>query len=487
MKLLKDILYKVAITEVYGSTDMFINDVTFSTDAVAESDVFVAIKGLKFDGHSFIESAIKQGCAAVICESLPVNIVKGITYVKVKSSREALAYMSANFFNNPSERIKLIGVTGTNGKTTTVSLLHNLFAESGKKCGLISTVGILIGNKKIEATHTTPDAYQLNKLLNDMVVDGCEYCFMEVSSHAVVQHRVTGIHFTGGVFTNITHDHLDFHITFAEYLKAKKGFFDMLPETAFAIVNNDDKNGLVMLQNCRARKITYSIRTDSNFKCRIIENSFGGLMLQIKHHEILFRLIGSFNAYNITSVFAVAMELGLDEMTTLIILSKLSAPEGRLQYTISANKVTGIVDYAHTPDALENVLSTIKDIRNGNEKIITVVGCGGDRDAAKRPLMARIACDFSDKVILTSDNPRSEDPNDILKQMQEGVPVKHAKKTLSIADRGEAIKAACSMATKGDIILIAGKGHEKYQEIKGVKNPFDDMQVLVESLNLFEN
>lgn len=487
MKLLKDILYKVSITEVNGSTDVFISDISFNSKTASEGCVYIAIKGHTWDGHIYIEDALKQGAAAIVCEVMPPQLTAGITYVVVRDSREALANMSVNHFNNPASKIKLVGITGTNGKTTSVTLLYNLFTEMGKKCGLISTVKIIIGGNTHDSTHTTPDAYQLNYLLNEMVIAGCEYCFMEVSSHAVTQHRITGLSFTGGAFTNITHDHLDYHQTFANYLSAKKGFFDMLSEDAFAVINNDDKNGRIMLQNCKAKKYTYSVKSDSNFKCRIIENSFSGLMLQIGNQEILFRLIGSFNAYNIMCVYAIASLLGADEIKTLVILSKLNAPEGRFQYFISANKVTGIVDYAHTPDALENVLTTINNIRQGNERIITVVGCGGDRDTAKRPVMARIACDMSDKVIITSDNPRTESPEAIIKEMNAGVSAKNLKKTISISDRGEAIKAACSMAAKGDIILVAGKGHERYQEVNGIKYPFDDMQVLIDSLNLFEN
>lgn len=482
MALLKDILYKAPIEEVMGYTNIAVNAVCFDSRAVKPGCLFIAVKGTQVDGHKFIEQSIAKGAKAIVCETMPDAMESGITYIKVKNASLALACIAANFYGNPSEQLKLVGVTGTNGKTTTVTLLFNLFKNAGYKVGLLSTVKNQINDNTIAATHTTPDALELNRLLRLMVDAGCTHAFMEVSSHAIVQHRTTALHFTGGVFTNITHDHLDYHKTFDEYIKAKKSFFDQLQESAFALVNKDDKNGMVMLQNTKATKQTFGLLRDCDFKCRVIENNFHGLLLNIDNNEVVCKLIGTFNAYNLTCAYAVAVLLGEDNIKTLQILSNLNPPEGRFEYLVNAEKITGIVDYAHTPDALENVLNTIKDIRTGNEKVITVVGCGGDRDSAKRPVMSRIACELSDKVILTSDNPRSEEPDAIIKQMQAGVPASQFKKVLAITDRREAIKTACSLASKGDIILIAGKGHEKYQDIKGVKHPFDDLEILTEIL-----
>ncbi len=482
MKLVKDILYKVPIEEVIGYTNISINEVCFDSRAVKPGNLFVAINGAQSDGHLYIEQSIAKGAKAIVCQTMPDSIESGITYIKVNDSSFALSIIATNFYGNPSEQLKLIGVTGTNGKTTTVTLLFNLFKDLGYKTGLLSTVKNQINDNIIPATHTTPDALALNKLLRLMVDAGCVYVFMEVSSHAVVQHRIAGLTFAGGVFTNLTHDHLDYHKTFDAYLKAKKGFFDMLPASAFALVNKDDRNGMVMLQNTKATKKTFGLQHDSDFKCKVLENNFGGLLLNLDSQEVLCKLIGTFNAYNLTTAYAVAILLGEDKLKTLQFLSNLNPPEGRFEYLISAENITGIVDYAHTPDALKNVLNTIKDIRTGNEKVIVVIGCGGDRDAAKRPIMAAIASELSDKAILTSDNPRSEDPEEIIKQMQAGVTVSKSKKVLAIADRKQAIKTACSLAVKGDIIIIAGKGHEKYQDIKGVKYPFDDMEILSELL-----
>ncbi|MEO8150550.1 MAG: UDP-N-acetylmuramoyl-L-alanyl-D-glutamate--2,6-diaminopimelate ligase [Bacteroidia bacterium] len=483
MPILKDILYKAPIEEVIGYTSIAVNEVFFDSRLVKPGCLFIAIKGTQVDGHKYIEQCIAKGAKVIVCEIMPDAIESGITYIRVKDSSLALGYIAANFYNNPSEKLKLVGVTGTNGKTTTVTLLFNLFRNLGYNAGLLSTVKNQINDEVIPSTHTTPDALSLNKLLSEMVAKGCSYVFMEVSSHAVVQHRITGLTFAAGVFTNITHDHLDYHKTFDEYIKAKKGFFDMLTHNAFALVNKDDKNGMVMLQNTNAKKYSYGLLRNCDFKCRVIENNFQGLLLNIDNHEVLCKLIGTFNAYNLTCAYATAVLFEIDKIKTLQFLSNLNPPEGRFEYIISEKKITGIVDYAHTPDALQNVLQTIKDIRTGNEKVITVVGCGGDRDAAKRPIMSRIACELSDKVILTSDNPRSEDADTIIRQMKEGVPVAQGKKVLSITDRREAIKTASSLAGKGDIILVAGKGHEKYQEIKGVKYPFDDMEILTETLN----
>lgn len=484
---LKDVLYKAGIVDIIGKTNVFISSVCFNSVHTIKDSLFVAVKGMQSDGNEYINSAIEKGAIAILCETFPDEKKENVTYIRVKDSAVALALTCSNFYNNPSDKLILIGVTGTNGKTTTTSLLFNLFRKSGFKVGLISTVKNQINDLIIPSTHTTPDPLNLNKLLSEMLTEGCTHCFMEVSSHSIVQHRITGLMFSGGLFTNITHDHLDYHKTFDEYLNAKKGFFDMLPEEAFALVNADDKNGKIMVQNTKAKVKTFSLKSMTDFKCRVIENNFSGLVLNIDGSEVACKLIGSFNAYNLLGVYATAIILGLDKMHVLSVISNLDAVEGRFEYIVSLNKITGIVDYAHTPDALKNVLNTIKEIRTGNEKVISIVGCGGDRDATKRPVMSHIACELSDKIILTSDNPRSEDPMNIIKQMQEGVPPQHYKKVLSIVDRREAIKTACSLAQTGDIILLAGKGHEKYQEIKGVKYPFDDKQVLQESFDAIIN
>jgi UDP-N-acetylmuramoyl-L-alanyl-D-glutamate--2,6-diaminopimelate ligase len=486
MKLLKDILYKAGIIEVIGSTNVAIMSISFDSRKIEKDSLFVAVKGTLSDGHKYIDDTITKGAIAILCETIPETVNEKVTYIKVKDTTASLGIIAGNFYDNPSETIKLIGITGTNGKTTTVTLLFNLFKKLGYKVGLLSTVKNQINNEVIPATHTTPDAIQLNALLRQMVDKGCTHCFMEVSSHAVVQNRIAGIHFTGAVFSNITHDHLDYHKTFDEYIKAKKRFFDLLGIDAFALTNKDDANGEVMLQNTKATKKTYSLRSMADFKCKVVENQFSGLLLNIDNNEVWTKLIGSFNAYNLLAVYATAILLKEDKTNVLTTLSTLSSVEGRFQSIRTDNGIIGIVDYAHTPDALVNVLKTIADIRTGNEQVITVVGCGGDRDSAKRPIMAKIACDLSNKVILTSDNPRSEDPNAILKEMQTGVDAVNNKKTISITDRNEAIKTACSYAKPGDIVLVAGKGHEKYQEIKGVKHPFDDMLVLQENLKLFE-
>ena len=482
MKLLSDILYKVRLEEVHGSTHMAISSVTFDSRKVKKGCLFVATRGSLVDGHEYIQKAIENGAIGIVCEDMPEQRNEGITYVKVTDSTYSLGIIACNFFDNPSDKLKLIGVTGTNGKTTTVTLLFNLFKSLGYSVGLLSTVQNKINNTIIPSTHTTPDALALNELLDTMVEQSCEFVFMEVSSHAVVQNRIAGVTFAGGVFTNITHDHLDYHKTFDEYIRAKKRFFDLLPNNAFALVNKDDKNGVVMLQNTKAKTNTYALRNVADFKCRIIENHLNGLFLNIDNQEIWVKLIGTFNAYNMLAVYATAILLKQDKTNILTALSNLNSVEGRFQYIKSPNGVIGIVDYAHTPDALKNVLETIKDIRSGNEQVITLVGCGGDRDSAKRPVMAAIACEYSNKIILTSDNPRSEDPEEILNQMQKGINPFDSKKTLRITDRREAIKTACSLSKPGDIILIAGKGHEKYQEIKGVKHDFDDLEILKETI-----
>jgi UDP-N-acetylmuramoyl-L-alanyl-D-glutamate--2,6-diaminopimelate ligase len=487
MKKLKDILYKVALVEVAGSTDETISSVQFDSRKVKEGTLFIAIKGLQTDGHKFIDQTIKSGATAIICEEMPEKRLDYITYVRVKDSSAALAIIAANFYDHPSSKLKLVGITGTNGKTTTATLLFKLFKGLGYKVGLLSTVRNYINDQEFSAAYTTPDSLELNRMLSEIVAAGCTHCFMEVSSHAIVQNRIAEIIFTGGVFTNITHDHLDFHKTFDAYIKAKKKFFDELPSTAFALVNRDDSHGMVMLQNTKAVKKSFALKNAADFKCKVIENTLQGLVLNIDGRELWTKLIGAFNAYNLLGIYATAVLLGEEKEEILKVLSALDPVEGRFQYAKAPNGTIGIVDYAHTPDALENVLSTLQEVRTPNEKIITVVGCGGDRDRAKRPVMASIACGKSDKVILTSDNPRSEEPGEIIHEMEKGVDVLSKKKTISIVDRREAIKAACQMAQKGDIILLAGKGHEKYQEIKGVKHPFDDMEILNETLNLFQS
>jgi UDP-N-acetylmuramoyl-L-alanyl-D-glutamate--2,6-diaminopimelate ligase len=482
MKVLREILYKAGIEEVSGDLSLHIEAVCFDSRKVEEGTLFVATRGLSTDGHNFLDMAIAKGAVAVVVEELPATLNSAVTYVKVRDTSLALAYIAANFYDQPSSKLRLIGVTGTNGKTTTVTLLYRLFRQLGFNSGLLSTVRNLINDEEIPSTHTTPDPVQLNYLLSRMVTAGCEYCFMEVSSHAVVQHRVAGLEFAGGVFTNITRDHLDYHKTFDNYLRAKKGFFDMLGENAFALVNTDDRNGRVMVQNTKAQVKSYALKNVADFKGRMLENTFAGLLLNVDGHDVLCRLVGSFNAYNVLAVYATALLEGQETLNVLTAISLLTPPEGRFEYIRGGDNITGIVDYAHTPDALQNVLLTVKDIREGYERVITVVGCGGDRDAGKRPQMAAIACELSDQVILTSDNPRSEDPEVILAQMKEGVPVTSARKVLTITDRREAIRTACSLAKAGDIILVAGKGHEKYQEIKGVKYPFDDRIILEEAL-----
>ncbi len=486
MKPLSEILYKAGLQEVVGSTSVEVAGVTFSSREVAAGSLFVAIRGTQVDAHQYIPQAVEAGAVAIVCEELPAEIKPGVTYVRVSDSQQALGQIASNFFDNPSSKLQLVGVTGTNGKTTTATLLFELFRKLGYSCGLISTVENRINGEVIPSTHTTPDPVKLNGLLNLMVRENCTHCFMEVSSHAVAQRRVAGLSFRGGIFTNITHDHLDYHKTFDEYIRAKKGFFDMLGEGAFAVYNSDDRNGKIMVQNCKAEIVSFGLKTMADFRCKIVENTFSGLLLNIESNEVHCRLIGSFNAYNITGVYAAAVMMGEDKLNVLTAISSLGAVEGRFEYLISGNKVTGIVDYAHTPDALLNVLNTIKDLRTGNEQVITVIGCGGDRDKAKRPVMAKIACDMSDKVVLTSDNPRSEDPEKIIEEMKAGVQPQHYRKALSVTDRREAIKVACSLANPGDIILVAGKGHEKYQEVKGIKQPFDDKQVLEESFKIFE-
>ena len=482
MKRLKDILYRVSIEAVHGATDVAIAKIEFDSRKIELNTAFVAIKGTLSDGHDYIEKAIALGANVIVCEQFPETIVQGITYVQVNDSNEALAYLSANFYDNPSEKIKLVGVTGTNGKTTIASLLYQLFKKAGYKVGLLSTVKIMVDTEEFKATHTTPDSLTLNYYLDQMVQEGCEFCFMEVSSHGIHQKRTTALEFAGGIFTNLSHDHLDYHNTFAEYRDVKKAFFDYLPKSAFAISNSDDKNGVVMLQNTKAKKITYALKSYADYKAQILENQLSGLLLKINDNEVWVKLIGSFNAYNLLAIYAVAVELGIEQFEALRLLSELESVSGRFQFIVSDTKITAIVDYAHTPDALENVLQTIENIRTKNEQLITVVGCGGDRDKTKRPVMANIASTLSDKAIFTSDNPRTENPEIIIQEMEQGVEPQNFKKTISILDRKQAIKTACQLANPNDIILIAGKGHETYQEINGVKYDFDDLQIVTELL-----
>ncbi|MCW3075316.1 MAG: UDP-N-acetylmuramoylalanyl-D-glutamate--2,6-diaminopimelate ligase [Flaviaesturariibacter sp.] len=487
MKKLSDILYGVKLAAVNGSTDIEVAGVQIDSRKVGKGTLFVAVKGSASDGHAYISKAIEQGATAVVCETLPAEMPEGVTFMKVTNSAEAAGQAAHTFYDSPSEKLKLVGVTGTNGKTTIATLLFQLFTGLGYKCGLVSTVENKIGNTVIPSTHTTPDAVSLNILLQQMVAQGCAYAFMEVSSHAVHQHRIAGLQFTGALFSNITHDHLDYHKTFDEYIKAKKGFFDGLPASAFAITNADDKRGAVMLQNTAAKKLTYSLKTLADFKGKILDNGLTGLMMTVNEQEVHFRMIGEFNAYNLLAVYGAAVSLGEEKQQVLQVLSNLTGAEGRFDYIVSAkDKVLGIVDYAHTPDALVNVLATIKKLKRGFETVITVVGCGGDRDRTKRPVMGEVACEHSDKVIFTSDNPRSEDPAQILADMEEGLPASAKRKFISMPDRAQAIKTAVSMAGQDDIILIAGKGHEKYQDIKGVKHHFDDKEILKEMFELLD-
>jgi UDP-N-acetylmuramoyl-L-alanyl-D-glutamate--2,6-diaminopimelate ligase len=481
MKVLKDILYKVSLTSTIGDMERRVSGIVFDSRKVEERSAFVAVPGTQVDGHEFIATALEKGATVIVCERLPEVIQEGITYVQVVNSAKALGIMASNFFDNPSEKIKVVAVTGTNGKTTTVTLLHQLFVAMGYSTGLLSTVENKINSEVIPATHTTPDAVSVQALLRKMVDSGCTHCFMEASSHAIVQERIAGLKLAGAVFTNITHDHLDYHGTFDEYIKAKKKLFDELPKDAFALVNGDDKRGLVMLQNCKATHQTFALKTSADFKAKILSNTLEGLELDIHGKQIWFRMIGAFNAYNLLGVLGVAVLLGEDEDEVLRALSGIRGAKGRFD-RISIGGIIAIVDYAHTPDALENVLKTINGVRTGNEQLITVVGCGGNRDKTKRPVMAKIAVSESTKAIFTSDNPRFEDPMDILREMQAGVGPSDLRKTLTIEDRREAIKTAVMLSKKGDIILIAGKGHEDYQEIKGVKHHFDDAEVVTEIL-----
>ncbi len=480
---LQDLLYGVAIKSLTGQPQLEVAALAFDSRMVNVGTMFFAIVGEAVDGHLFIDNAIVSGASVVVCETLPTNLNAAVTYVEVANASESLGVVACNFYGNPSAELRLVGITGTNGKTTIATLLYQLFRGLNYGCGLISTVQNQINEEIVPATHTTPNPIALNQLLRDMVNAGCEYCFMEVSSHAVSQHRIAGLTFTGAVFSNITHDHLDFHKTFDNYLKAKKQFFDALPKSAFALTNTDDKNGMVMLQNTKAYKKTYALKQMADFKAKIIENKFSGLHLEIDQTDVYFKMVGTFNAYNLLAAYATAILLEQDRLKVLTTLSALSGAEGRFDYIVSKSGMVGIVDYAHTPDAVQNVLSTVANLRKGTEKVITVIGCGGDRDKTKRPIMAQVACDWSDKVILTSDNPRTEDPKSIIEEMEVGVSPTNQRKVMSITDRKEAIKTACHIAQPGDIIVIAGKGHEKYQEINGVRHHFDDKEVINEQLN----
>jgi UDP-N-acetylmuramoyl-L-alanyl-D-glutamate--2,6-diaminopimelate ligase len=484
---LKDILYKVSITSTSGDMNVDVKGICFDSRKAKPGFLFIAIKGTLSDGHAFIGAAVAGGAGAVVAEKLPDELKDNVTYVSVKDTSLALGMIAASFYGNPSARLKLTGVTGTNGKTTVATILYKLFILLGHKSGLLSTVENRIMDTVLTTTHTTPDPIVINELLIKMLEQGCTHCFMEVSSHAVDQRRIAGLTFAGGIFTNITHDHLDYHHTFESYIRAKKGFFDALPSDAFALINIDDKRGMVMVQNTKAKKATYSLKKIADFKGKIMSNTIEGLELEIGNRNVWFKLIGDFNAYNLLAVYGTACLLNEDPEEVLMRLSSLTGASGRFELVMPGAKVTAIVDYAHSPDALKNVLETITHFRTGVEQVISIVGCGGNRDRAKRPLMAAIACKYSDKVILTSDNPRDEDPMEIIREMQKGVGPSEVKKTLVMVDREEAIKTACMMAKEKDIILVAGKGHENYQEVKGVRHPFDDKEVVTRMLKMFSN
>jgi UDP-N-acetylmuramoyl-L-alanyl-D-glutamate--2,6-diaminopimelate ligase len=483
---LQELLYKVSFVKIIGTTNVEIADIAFDSRKVKTNSLFVALKGTQSDGHDYILQTIEAGAKVIVLEHMPANLDDKITYINVEDSNIALGIIAANFYDNPSEKIKLVGLTGTNGKTTIVSLLTQLFSIMNVKVGMLSTIQNKIIDEIIPSTHTTPDALQINFLLNEMIAQGCEYCFMEVSSHAIAQGRISGINFTGGVFTNLTQDHLDYHNSFAEYRDVKKSFFDGLPKSAFALTNKDDKNGMKMLEGTKAQKCTYSLKSVSDYKCRVLENQFEGMLLSINKVDIWVKLIGDFNAYNLLSVYALANQFAFEDHEVLTALSMLTSPEGRFQYLQSEEEITAIVDYAHTDDALKNVLTTVNNIRANAEQLITVVGCGGDRDKTKRPLMAAVACNLSNQVILTSDNPRSENPDSIIEDMMQELDPVQKKKVLVIIDRKQAIKTACRLANANDIVLVAGKGHEKYQEINGEKFPFDDLEELKQSLNIIK-
>ena len=481
---LQDLLYRVKTLKLIGLTSIKITNIHFDSRKVKKNGMFIAIKGIRTDGHNYIEKAIRKGAKVILVENIPVEINDNITYVKVVNSNKALSVIASNFYHNPSKRIKLIGVTGTNGKTTIVSLLHQIFGLLNNKAGMLSTIENKIVENVIESTHTTPDILQINLLLNQMIDKGCKYCFMEVSSHAIHQGRVNGLHFSGGIFTNITRDHLDYHHTFSNYLNVKKSFLDSLSKQAFALVNKDDKYALKMLEGTKARKITYSLKSLSDYKCKVLENQFQGMLLQINKIDVWVKLVGKFNAYNMLAVYAVVKQFDFSEEDVLKALSLLNSVNGRFEFVRNKEAVTGIVDYAHTDDALKNVIEVINEIKKDNEDLITIIGCGGDRDKSKRSLMAKIACDLSSQVIITADNPRSEHPDDIIKDMISKLNFIQKKKVLIITDRKQAIMTAGKLANKNDVILVAGKGHEKFQEIKGEKIPFNDMEELKKSINI---
>jgi UDP-N-acetylmuramoyl-L-alanyl-D-glutamate--2,6-diaminopimelate ligase len=478
---LKEILVNCNLLEIEGDKDLDIQGITFDSRKVEPGTLFFAIEGTQVDGHDYIDKAIGKGATAIVCEKMPRQKTEGVTYIKVDNSAYVLGVSASNFFGNPSEKLQLVGVTGTNGKTTIATLLYRLFTDAGYTCGLLSTIENIVNRDAIPSTHTTPDPIELNALLHQMVEKGCEYAFMEVSSHSVAQERIAGLHFAGGIFTNLTHDHLDYHKTMANYRNAKKKFFDDLPATAFALTNLDDKNGAFMLQNTRAKKLSYALKHDADFKGIVMESHFDGMLLKVNGTEVFTQLVGGFNASNLLAIYGAALALGFNKEELLVEISKLRGANGRFDMVHSDNGIVGIVDYAHTPDALENVLETINEVRCHKETLITVVGCGGNRDATKRPEMAAVAVKLSDRVILTSDNPRNEDPDEIIRQMKAGVADADRGKVLSITNRREAIRTAVALAKKGDIILLAGKGHENYQEINGVKNHFDDKEVLSEA------
>ncbi|MDX1363949.1 UDP-N-acetylmuramoyl-L-alanyl-D-glutamate--2,6-diaminopimelate ligase [Arenibacter latericius] len=483
MKTLKDILYGVGLSAVSGSTSQLVSAISFDSRKVDADNVFVAIKGVLVDGHQYIEKAIASGATSIVCETLPAEMVDEVTYVEVDDANKALSIMAANYYGNPSKNLKLVGVTGTNGKTTISSLLYRLFKKAGYKVGLISTIRIMVDEEEYATSLTTPDSLTINKHLSLMNDAGVEFCFMEVSSHGLHQKRTEGLVFQGAIFTNLSHDHLDYHATFSAYRDTKKILFDGLSKKAFALTNIDDKNGLIMLQNTKAKKVTYALKSYADYRAQILENRFDGQLLKIGDHELWSKLIGDFNAYNLLAIYATADQLGLEKLEILRLMSELGNVEGRFQYYRSKDGITAIVDYAHTPDALKNVLDTINTLRTGNENVFTVVGCGGDRDKTKRPLMGNIATTLSNTVIFTSDNPRTESPSKIIEEMEAGVEAQNFKKVLSIENRKQAIKTACQLARANDIILIAGKGHETYQETNGVRIDFDDFKIVGEFLN----
>ncbi|MDA3780373.1 MAG: UDP-N-acetylmuramoyl-L-alanyl-D-glutamate--2,6-diaminopimelate ligase [Bacteroidales bacterium] len=486
MRSLSEILKSLDAQKIIGRINIPIAGISFDSRSVKNGDLFVAVKGLQSDGHKYINNVVENAVSAVVCENLPEQISNRVTYIVVEDTSKALGVIASAFYDNPSSKLKLIGVTGTNGKTTTVTLLYNLFINLGYRVGVLSTVRNYINDKKIKATHTTPDAVQINKLLEDMVAERCEYCFMEVSSHAIDQNRIEGLNYTGAIFTNITHDHLDYHKSFAKYINAKKSFFDNLNKNAFVLVNSDDKNGKIMVQNTKAVVKSYGIKSFADFKVRILENHFDGSLLNIENVDIWTHFVGEFNAYNLLSVYACAVMLNQENYNILTAISNLKPVEGRFETIKSENNITAIIDYAHTPDALLNVLNAINKILKNQQKLITVVGTGGDRDKTKRPEMAKIAIENSYKVVFTSDNPRSENPSAIIDDMKVGLEDKDKKKVLTVINRREAIRTACFLAKENDIILVAGKGHETYQEINGVKNHFDDreeVRVIFNELN----